>query len=286
VQPLQEKYVTGSEHGRWPANLALSHLPECERIGAKRVKASGYYPEQRGEGVATGFGKGRPDPNGGRQSGDGDGTETIPSYECAPGCPVAELDRQSGERPGMSGGGNHREDYEGGMFGAIDCSHTARGDTGGASRFFYTAKASRGERNAGLDGFEERKTATLSGGDMTDQKGRAVNGRAGKSVRQNAHPTVKPIDLMRWLVRLVTPPGGIVLDPFMGSGTTGIAAHLEGFDFIGIEREAEYADIAKARIEWWSQFPAGTTTEAALGVEAVERKVKESGQGSLLEDAA
>lgn len=88
---------------------------------------------------------------------------------------------------------------------------------------------------------------------------------------------------MRWLVRLVTPPSGTVLDPFTGSGTTGIAAHLEGFDFIGIEREAEYAAIARARIAWWSQFPPGTDTDAALGLEARNRKVRESGQGSLLE---
>ncbi|MGH9381993.1 MAG: DNA methyltransferase [Thermoanaerobaculia bacterium] len=91
---------------------------------------------------------------------------------------------------------------------------------------------------------------------------------------------------MRWLVRLVTPPGGTVLDPFMGSGTTGIAAHLEGFDFIGIEREVEYAEIAKARIERWSQFPAGTDTDAALGLESRERAVRETGQTSLLGEAA
>jgi site-specific DNA-methyltransferase (adenine-specific) len=63
---------------------------------------------------------------------------------------------------------------------------------------------------------------------------------------------VKPIALMRWLVRLVTPPGGIVLDPFAGSGTTGIACALEGLNFIGIEREAEYAEIARARMGWWA----------------------------------
>lgn len=65
----------------------------------------------------------------------------------------------------------------------------------------------------------------------------------------NIHSTVKPTDLMRYLCRLVTPPGGIVLDPFMGSGSTGKAAKLEGFSFIGIEREAEYVEIARARIE-------------------------------------
>ena len=67
------------------------------------------------------------------------------------------------------------------------------------------------------------------------------------------HPTVKPIALMRWLVRLITPPGGVVLDPFLGSGTTGIACALEGFDFVGIERDPEYVEVARARIEHWSE---------------------------------
>ena len=117
-----------------------------------------------------------------------------------------------------------------GMFGSIGGDTILAnygGDTGSASRFFYCAKASRSERNAGLDG---------------------VNVQA-----RNHHPTVKPIALMRYLCRLVTPPGGIVLDPFTGSGTTGCAATLEGFDFIGIEREAEYAEIARQRIEHWRE---------------------------------
>lgn len=87
-----------------------------------------------------------------------------------------------------------------------------RGDTGSAARFFYCAKASRSDRGAG-----------------------------------NNHPTVKPTDLMRYLCRLVTPPGGLVLDPFMGSGSTGLAAQLEGFRFTGIEREAAYVAIAASR---------------------------------------
>lgn len=70
----------------------------------------------------------------------------------------------------------------------------------------------------------------------------------GGQARANIHPTVKPTDLMRWLVRLITPPGGIVLDPFTGSGSTGKAAALEGMRFIGVERSPEYADIARARI--------------------------------------
>jgi site-specific DNA-methyltransferase (adenine-specific) len=74
---------------------------------------------------------------------------------------------------------------------------------------------------------------------------------------RNHHPTVKPTDLMRYLCRLVTPPGGVVLDPFTGSGSTGKAAILEGFRFVGIEREAEYVEIAKARL-WAVSSPAGT----------------------------
>lgn len=95
------------------------------------------------------------------------------------------------------------------------------GDSGSAARFFYCAKASRSERNAGLEG-------------------------------TNHHPTIKPIELMRYLVRLTkTPTGGVVLDPFTGSGTTGIACELEGREFIGIEKEAEYVEIAKKRIAYW-----------------------------------
>ena len=161
----------------------------------------------------------------------------------------AMLDRLVGDRPGMSGGGVHRSDAAPGMFGAIDSPHTARGDSGGPSRFFYSAKASRAERNAGLDAFP-----ILTGGKATDRQDgaagannpRAGAGRTGGS--RNPHPTVKPVSLMRWLCRLVCPPGGTILDPFTGSGTTGIAAVLEGFDFVGCELSPEYARVAEARI--------------------------------------
>jgi DNA modification methylase len=123
------------------------------------------------------------------------------------------------------------------------------GDTGGASRFFYTAKASRAERNAGLEGMPEVACGTMED-DSYDWSREAERGRKPRNaVRANHHPTVKPVSLCRWLVRLITPPGGIVLDPFMGSGTTGIACVLEGFSFIGIEQEIEYLEIARRRIE-------------------------------------
>jgi DNA modification methylase len=103
--------------------------------------------------------------------------------------------------------------------------------------------------------------------------------------RRNVHPlwpTVKPIELMRWLVRLITPPGGVVLDPFTGSGTTGCAATLEGFDFVGFEREAEYVAIAEARIRWWSQHPDGLEIVKSLEAERERQKIRDTGQLGLL----
>jgi DNA modification methylase len=123
--------------------------------------------------------------------------------------------------------------------------------TGGASRFFYCAKASRSERNAGLEGMEESKMLWSSG---TQNPGSFQSPNTHRAA-QNYHPTVKPISLMRYLCRLVTPPKGIVLDPFMGSGTTGCAASLEGFEFIGIEREPEYMEIAERRIAYYQKQP-------------------------------
>lgn len=134
--------------------------------------------------------------------------------------------------------------YGGGEWAAGETRDYAA-DTGGASRFFYCAKASRSERNAGLEGMPEGDGRTMSGGRFVSE-GRTVPNGGGP--RANHHPTVKPIALMRWLCRLVTPPGGLVLDPFMGSGSTGVAALLEGFRFVGIEREPEYAEIARARL--------------------------------------
>jgi site-specific DNA-methyltransferase (adenine-specific) len=81
----------------------------------------------------------------------------------------------------------------------------------------------------------------------------------------NIHPTVKPIELMRWLVRLLTPPGGLVLDPFAGSGSTGAAAVLEGARFIGIEREHDYVPIARARIKHWARQPRDGATHRSRG---------------------
>ena len=136
-------------------------------------------------------------------------------------------------------------------------------DEGGASRFFaqagydhealeaferfcYAGKASRTERELGLDHLPERV--------VNDGRKTAIDNpyQRGDSLRRNVHPAVKPLRLLRWLVRLMTPPGGLVFDGFMGSGSTGCAAALEGARFMGCDNEPEYLPIAQGRIDWWS----------------------------------
>ena len=120
-----------------------------------------------------------------------------------------------------------------------------RGDTGSAARFFYCAKANKSDRNEGLEEFDLKREADRVSDDGVG--GDNPRNRTNK-LKLNHHPTVKPTNLMRYLCRLVTPPKGVVLDPFTGSGSTGKAAILEGFNFVGIERDAEYCQIANARI--------------------------------------
>ena len=121
------------------------------------------------------------------------------------------------------------------------------------SKYFYCAKTSKAERNQGLDHLPTKKASSMSGRrDSHDMEGYSIdNDVTGRFVteRKNIHPTVKPIKLMKYLCRLITPKGGTILDPFMGSGSTGMAAKEENFDFIGIEKEEEYFNIATARIE-------------------------------------
>lgn len=118
--------------------------------------------------------------------------------------------------------------------------------TGSAARFFYCAKASKADRDEGLEHMPKELVRVTNTGHTGNPS--AENGECTFIPRANHHPTVKPTALMRYLCRLVTPPGGTVLDPFTGSGSTGKAAVLEGFEFIGIEREADYVAIAEARI--------------------------------------
>lgn len=156
------------------------------------------------------------------------------------------LDAQTGNRRSA---GNHRSEKIG--TGEVYSSWDRKqgqlyADSGGASRFFYVAKASKRERNTGCEGQAKEKQGNRPNsrddtGKFPDHDHRETGG--------NNHPTVKPFRLMRYLIQLVTPPGGIVLEPFLGSGTTGAVAVACGFRFIGIEREDKYFEIARARIK-------------------------------------
>lgn len=173
----------------------------------------------------------------GRPSGTLHPDSVVSAWNCAEGCPLRELDAQSGDRPGMpcttKRKGASPKGYGIGV--APDDAEMSPdyGDSGGASRFFYCAKPSTSEKEAGLTAVGEEG--------------------AEKPKRGNTHPTVKSIALMSYLVKLITPPGGVVLDPFAGSGTTGVACVLGGWSFLGIEKEPEFAKIAAKRVAYWDR---------------------------------
>ena len=160
-------------------------------------------------------------------------------------------DTEPSSSGGISSGRNFGQNYDDGSIKKLP--RTGHDDNGGsASRFFYTAKASKEERNFGLYDFGETK-------------------------RKNIHPTVKPIELMRYLVRLVTPKNGICLDPYLGSGTTAIACEMEKFSWIGIELVPEYAEIAKARIGAVKDYESTLDTKTIIKESIKEDKEKELG---------
>lgn len=221
--------------GRWPANIILTHSADCKIVGQEETKARVINRWNDG---AKPFGGGAGHEFTTHQTSE-DGNERYDIYECVEGCPAKLLDEQSGiAKPKAARRGASR------FFNQLNWSEED------FLPFFYVAKASNKERNAGLDHLE-----TKSAGEVTGRKEGSAglnNPRAGAgrtSGNKNFHPTVKPVKLMEWLVRLVTPPGGTVLDPFMGSGTTGVAAINQGFNFIGCELMEEYIPIAEGRIE-------------------------------------
>ena len=180
----------------------------------------------------------------------------------------ATLDEQSGESIGAKGTGLTATKARSNMNASIaGINRVGYEDKGGASRFFYCAKASTGERNEGLEGFDDSTSKNSYNNrvcsiceknelqSIIERRCVCENPVWGSGIlkpTKNIHPTVKPIALMEYLCRLVTPKGGTVLDPFMGSGTTGIAATRLGFEFIGIEMTPEYIELAATRIAYWS----------------------------------
>jgi site-specific DNA-methyltransferase (adenine-specific) len=154
--------------------------------------------------------------------------------QCDIECAIERLNGQS-IAGGMHGAGKSRPKQQ------------HKGDSGGASRFFYCAKVSSGERNAGLDDMPNRELRAAGGTTSNGKPSMEGRDRFG-SIVKNHHPTVKPQKLMQYFCRLVTPPGGVVLDPFMGSGSTGLAAKTLGFEFLGIEKDPGYFEISSRRI--------------------------------------
>jgi site-specific DNA-methyltransferase (adenine-specific) len=223
--------------GRWPPNVVFNHAEGCRNAGTKRVPtATTVRKNIEPETMTSWMGRWAAPTGDDVTYADADRLETVAAWDCAPGCPVAALDAQSGTLSvtGVRSDRSAAATVAGTAWGTDNHRSTEYpGDTGAASRFFpqfqagatdvpfyYTAKASTAERTVGLN-------------------------------ERSIHPTMKPVNLMRWLIRLATPPGGLVLDPFTGSGSTGVAAMLEGggFRFLGIEREPEYVAIAEQRIK-------------------------------------
>ena len=235
------------EQGRFPANIILEctcdELKEGKEEVAKNVDFENVKQSDMGWGTNKCITKNQ--------------TQNY-KIHTNPNCPCKMLDEQSGESKSpkaynYSGTKDRNKSVTKGFGAGYGVGHDKEfGDKGGASRFFYCAKASKSERNMGLGEFEEKDSMKWSGGSekMQGLAGTYPDGTPRPiQVQKNNHPTVKPVKLMEYLVRLVTPKGGIVLDPFIGSGTTAIACVKEGMKYIGIERDEEYIKIAEARIK-------------------------------------
>lgn len=243
-----ERMESVAELGRWPANVVLMHTEACGhhvRRSCRREQCNGSVADpicyectywicarcNQAEG------------------------ELEPSCRagCVESCPVRQLNEQSGKTGGHTAvHGDEPSSATLNVYNPRKRTPSAfHGDSGGAARFFYCAKPSRRERDLGCEHLAPR-----SAGEATERQDgsaglnspRAGAGRTG-GVR-NFHPTVKPLDFLRYLVRLVARPGAVVLDPFMGSGTTGMAAVLEHCTFVGVDVSAEYLPIAQARLTW------------------------------------
>lgn len=202
--------------GRWPANVILECI--CDEVikgdkgEVKKTTRDRKYDtgDSRWDGLTS------------KQEGI-DNYNDKGDIHTNPNCPCRLLDEQSGERKvgkGKRSGGFQEGYIDGEVKNRVE--NEGYNDSGGASRFFYSAKVSKKERNMGIE--------------------------------NNNHPTIKPVSLMAYLCRLITPKGGVVLDPFMGSGSTGISALLEDFNFIGMEMDEEYFKIAESRINNYEEY--------------------------------
>lgn len=271
-QTVKSQPIAG---GRWPATILLSHVPDapcpvcnpnelesverpedcpacggggwvlgCRRVGTKRVQVAWSQPMERTTSDPGMFkGKKQDRPVG---HADPDGLETVDNWECVEGCPCGMFPQTTSgaltrSETAMAEAGKH------GIYGRFRGTPDGRhfdGSAGSASRFFYQAKASRRERAFYCRDCRAAFWAKDREGHQhghVDEKGDPTWGHLVQ------HPTVKPQALMSWIARLVTPKGGTVLDPFLGTGTTAVACRQEGFSCLGMEQDPEYAEIARMR---------------------------------------
>jgi len=204
--------------GRYPANLILSHHPSCNLIRKGNTQTVKTIRERDSPRMGKHGIYGKEHSGWSTEYDHDSGDPEI--WQCVEGCPVRILNEQSGNLKSKIRLSNYEEIEVHGIYGkGIKRAPSLYSDSGGAARFFYCAKPSVAERSMGLGG------------------------------KRNVHITVKPLEIMRWLVRLITRRGGIVLDPFLGSGTTAIAAENEGCNWLGCDNNEEYCQIAEARIK-------------------------------------
>jgi DNA modification methylase len=237
----------GQKKGRHPKDFLLLHAPECVQVGDRTLRGDQREAGQLGGTRPGGFAnvgaeKGDQKPNGPVY-----GNETVPLYACVPWCAVRTLADVNGVKKSGTGAVK-RKAKDGNVYGADDTLIGKKmheyGDEGTVDRFFPTFDWSLDAMGADdLPMFYEPKVSPKE----RDEGLEAVDGQK----RANNHITVKPLKLMAWVLRLICPPGGTVIDPFLGSGTTACAALIEGFPVIGIEREGPYAEIARKRVGYW-----------------------------------
>ncbi len=242
---VKHGFTTPPKTGRHPANIMLSHSEGCKQVGETEETIVG------GNKGKSGFAEGY-------ESGDFTKKQSkVELWECEDDCPIKLLDEQA-PAVGNVAKAKRKKDTTGGSGNSwTNGGKKAGEDNGiydglaGASRFFYCPKVSKSERNAGCEEIEEKRVTYRATANGTGEPSKGQE--RFSSMKQNFHPTIKPIELMKWLVKLVSVEGQTIYDPFAGSGTTGIACALLDREFIGTEIDPDYCEIAKKRIDWWKE---------------------------------
>ena len=284
--------------GRYPTNVILSHHRDCVLVQEGKTEVRHIKreaTETTGKGVySDGWIR---NPN---EYSFGDGVPEI--WNCVEGCPIKLMNEQSGIRPAGGRITGHELSHkmgDAGIYNKIEKTlpRESYNDIGGAARFFYCAKAQKKERNAGLGYylkahimivindaeviiddislksilFEESNDEMIT---LTNESFSQLDILFTKETVPNPHITVKPIDIMRYLIRMITPVGGTVIDPFAGSGTTAIAAVLEEMNFLTCDISSEYVDVSRKRLAYWKNPPKITPKKKKLATKGQETLAK------------